>query len=195
MTAIQETSWCEITETGVRFTGSPSFDQLHATFITWQKINRLSSWAIGDLLNYAETKYGETYSQLMDETGLSYGRLANLKYLSGAVPLSRRRESLSLSHHQAVAFLSDNPSEQERLLDAAEEKAMSRYEFREYVRDYKLALTGEGKPDQGEVGQVTEEPKTLYQIVASYFRAIRNGDEQEENRLFDLMYSIVEKEI
>lgn len=196
MTAIAKEDWCEITKVGVVIKGHPSFEEFQRVYDTWQDINRLSAWAIGDLLHYAETRYGETYSQLMDETGLSYGRLANLKYLSGAVPISRRREGLSLSHHQAVAFLADRPAEQERLLDRAVGGRMNREEFREYVRQYKLGLDGQGKPDQGLLGQSAIAPgMTLKGAVVEYFRAIRASDDQKEDEMFEMMYAFVEKEI
>jgi hypothetical protein len=89
-----------------------------------------SRWQIGDLLNHGEAAgYGKTYDETVAETGLSQQRIANLKWLAGAVEISRRRESLSLGHHMEIAALP--PAQQDRLLELAANAGWSRAILRE----------------------------------------------------------------
>ncbi len=71
---------------------------------TLKGLDRALPWMVGDWLNFGEQKYGETYSQGMDLTGLEYQTLANEKYVSSRFEISRRRESLSFSHHAEGAL-------------------------------------------------------------------------------------------
>ena len=60
---------------------------------------------IGDALRYGERRWGETYAQVMDATGMAYQTLANAKWVASRVPVQRRRTELSWSHHAEVASL------------------------------------------------------------------------------------------
>jgi hypothetical protein len=68
-----------------------------------------------------ERKYGEKYSQAVEENVGSYGSLRNAVYVSERFDLSRRRDNLSWSHHAEVAAL--DPHEQNDWLDRAERRA------------------------------------------------------------------------
>lgn len=115
------------------------------TFDTWASIgpvlgeySRGVAWAVGDWLNLGEAKWGEMYAQALDTTGLSLGRLRNLKYLANAVPYSNRVSSLSLSHHEAVASFSID--QQRRLLLMAVEHGLNREEMRDVVKEIEAGI-------------------------------------------------------
>ena len=93
-------------------------------------------WIIGDWLNYGERKYGEMYSQAMDETDYEYGTLANDKYVAGKVQFSHRCEDLSWVHHREVAPL--DPDEQEHWLNEAVEQGYTVKELRQAIRTARL---------------------------------------------------------
>src|SRR5262249_1051461 len=99
------------------------------------RIKRFTTWALADWLNYGEKRYGETYAQAVDATGLQSDYLAIIKSVGAAVDASRRRESLSFTHHRLVASL--EPQEQERFLAEAEKNGWSNEQLREAVRDFK----------------------------------------------------------
>jgi hypothetical protein len=91
-----------------------------------------SRWQLGDLLLHGETAgYGETYDAAIEETGLSYQTIANIKSVSKRFKIYRRRESLAFGHHAEVAVLPD--AEQDRLLDLAASAGWSRRALREEV--------------------------------------------------------------
>ena len=90
-------------------------------------------WAIGDWLNYGETKYGEMYSQAYTLFGeYSESSIRNMRRVATYIPLDRRRTTLSWSAHAEIASLPEK--EQEQWLDELE-MGMSRYDLR-------LALNG-----------------------------------------------------
>lgn len=124
--------------TGLQAVGNPSLQDWIKCGEFLKNANGAVHFWIGDWMNYGEKHYGETYSQALDETGYSYGTLANDKWIASRVESSRRRENLSFSHHQEVADLM--PEDQEILLAQAEEKHISSKDFRSVVRNYKLRL-------------------------------------------------------
>jgi len=51
-------------------------------------------WILGDLLNFAEVKFGEMASQLEHEWGFTYQTMADDKWVSSKFEISRRREKI-----------------------------------------------------------------------------------------------------
>jgi hypothetical protein len=60
----------------------------------------------------------QDYAQAMDATGFSYSTVRNDAYVAEHVKVSRRRDTLSWSHHGEVAQL--EPEEQDHWLAQAE---------------------------------------------------------------------------
>ncbi|MDD1749485.1 MAG: hypothetical protein LUO89_06375 [Methanothrix sp.] len=96
------------------------------------------TWGIADWLNFGEARYGETYAQFVDATGLAPEYLAILKYVGGAVDPSRRLESLSFTHHRLVASL--EPDEQSRFLAESESRGWGQIELRAAIRSFKREI-------------------------------------------------------
>ena len=116
-------------------------------------------WCIGDWLNYGERAYGEKYAQAVDVSGRKYQTVANEAWVAGRVELSRRRESLSWSHHAEVASLERD--EQDSLLTEAESRGWNQKQLRDAVRHYRVALA------QPEVGPVeTCSVTDLHELIA-----------------------------
>jgi hypothetical protein len=112
------------------------------TFEEWQDVGkRLKAarstihWMLGDWLNYGERRWGEVYTQALEDTPYAYQTLRNDKYVAGQIEMSRRRDKLSWSHHEAVADM--EPEEQDKLLDVAETLKLNRDEFRKEITRYK----------------------------------------------------------
>lgn len=102
---------------------------------TWMRLGTLLgrfgrglAWAIGDWLTYGEENYGEKYAQAMEATGYPVETLANWASVARRVAPSRRRESLSWSHHAEVASLP--PADQEGWLMRAEAENWDRATLR-----------------------------------------------------------------
>lgn len=118
--------------------GTPSFEEWLKCGDFLKNANGAVHFWIGDWLNYGEHKWGEMYSQAMEETGYEYSTLRNDKWVSSRVNPERRRDNLSFSHHKEIADL--EPEEQEVMLQLAQEQKLNRNDFSREVRNYRLKL-------------------------------------------------------
>jgi hypothetical protein len=101
-------------------------------------MDRAGRWWLGDALNFGERRYGETYSQALEDTGLAYQTLQNIAYVARRWEIYRRREKVSWSLHAEVASLP--PDERDVWLDLAEEGHWTRQQLRESVHQARLAV-------------------------------------------------------
>lgn len=135
-----------VSPVGLVIAGEITFDNWASIGPVLGEYTRAMAWAIGDWLNFGETKWGEMYAQAIDTTGLSLGRLRNLKYLAGAVPHANRVAGLSLSHHEAVAPLSIE--RQNKLLLMAVDYGLNRDEIRDVVKELEAGVGLDEAEDQ-----------------------------------------------
>jgi hypothetical protein len=89
---------------------------------------RGSGWWLGDWLRYGTASYGSKYTAAVRVTGYDRQTLMNMVYVATRFPISRRRESLSWSHHAEVAGL-DSP-DQDRWLERAAVERLTVRELR-----------------------------------------------------------------
>jgi hypothetical protein len=125
----------EMTTTSLKLPENLSYEEWEGVGRVLFTIEGSVKWWLADWLNYGEKAYGEKYTQAVDATGLDYQTLANMAYVANAVPLYRRRENLSFSHHAEVAAL--EPEKQEVWLDTAESKDWTRSDLRRTLREDK----------------------------------------------------------
>ena len=97
-------------------------------------------WAIGDWLAYGEFQFGEKYLQSIQEFGRAEQTLMNLNWVASKTKPDRRRPSLTIAHHAAVAALP--PPEADELLDMAEMENVTSGELRKVVQNRKLREAG-----------------------------------------------------
>lgn len=123
-----------LTATGLTLDADLTFAQWRAVGAQLSRVHGAMLWWVGDWLRYGEQNYGQTYTAAIEATGYDYQTAANAKYVAEAVEFSRRRESLSWSHHAEVAALT--PVDQDRWLDWATSTApaQSRQDLRKALR-------------------------------------------------------------
>lgn len=93
-------------------------------------------WYWGDAINAAESILGEKYAQLIPEqANRNPHTLTGYAWCAAIFEISRRRETLSYSHHSVVAKL--HRDDQERFLDRAEAEGWSEKQLREAVRAWR----------------------------------------------------------
>lgn len=102
-------------------------------------IHDKSRWLLGDLLNYGEKVFGETYAQAAAVTGLSDRTLSNICSVCRYVPRSRRRKNLSFAHHEVVAYL--DPQLQDEYLSKAVQNRWTRQELRDETAQFRDTRT------------------------------------------------------
>lgn len=122
-------------KTGLIITNGATFEECQDADEKLNKIEGSVQWWRGDLLNFAEQKYGQMYSQFLDEDKRNYSTLRIQKWVASKFELLRRRNNLSWSHHYEVADL--EPEEQDELLDRAEDEGWNRNKMRKQVRLFK----------------------------------------------------------
>jgi hypothetical protein len=110
-------------------------------------IGRCSQWWLGDWIRYGNARFGERYSRASKITGYDTQTLMNMVYVASRFPFSRRRETLSWSHHEAVASL--EADDQERWLTLAEEKRLSVSDLRVELRTARRAANS--APDNADM--------------------------------------------
>jgi hypothetical protein len=87
-------------------------------------------WILGDGFVYGEGRFGEMFSQAIEDYSQESAR--NAMWVASRIEPVRRLTALSWSHHQQVASL--EPREQDRLLALAAERKLSVTELRAAVR-------------------------------------------------------------
>lgn len=89
-------------------------------------------WWCGDALVYGEKHFGEdVFSQAAEALGLEPHTLTNWRWVASSVTVARRRETLSWSHHEAVARLAANT--QRSVLARAEKEGWTVRQIRDHV--------------------------------------------------------------
>ena len=115
-------------ETGYRLPATLSFDDWRRAGQALQLMHQSVMWWVGDWLVFGEKKWGEMYTQALDDTNYEYQALRDAKWVCSQIELSRRRDNLTFSHHREVAPL--EPPDQDRWLDRAAQEGWSRNELR-----------------------------------------------------------------
>jgi hypothetical protein len=118
--------------TGISFAQDLTYEEWERLGVALAKVEECWQWWIGDWVNYGEKKYGETYEQAMEMTGKANQTLRHIATVCRSVELCRRRHNLSFAHHQEVAPL--GPDDQDKWLDDAADKGMSRNELRRQIK-------------------------------------------------------------
>ena len=123
----------ELRENHLVAEGEPSFDEWVACGDALKRIEASVMFWLGDWWRVGEHRYGESASQAAD-IGYAVQTMMNAAWVCGKIEPSRRRESLTFGHHEAVASL--EPAQQDEILTRAETEQMS-------VRDVRHAVQSE----------------------------------------------------
>lgn len=142
-TEVLNTAAARFTPTGLVLADVMAFDDWAGIGSTLYMIREGLNWSLGDWINYGEARYGEKYSQMVDETGRSADTLMNIAWVASSIPIEDRRETLSWSHHAEVAGM--DAKLRNRWLDQAERLGWSKSELRKQIRDAKK-ITPAPKP-------------------------------------------------
>jgi hypothetical protein len=131
----------KLTTTGIRPTRRPANEsdwlQLGAALRT---LHKSLAWIAGDWLAQGLGTFGRTVDDLAAVLDVDAGTIHNWTSVARAVEFSRRRDTLSYSHHVEVAKFED-PADQNQWLDLAERNGWSSKELRAHIKDQPLKLT------------------------------------------------------
>jgi hypothetical protein len=101
------------------------------------KVADSSAWWVGDWLLYGQREFADRYERAIAQTGFDYQTLRNYAWVASRFAPSRRRDTLSFSHHAELASL--EPDDQDDWLRRAELHSWSRNKLRAALRQ-----SGEG---------------------------------------------------
>jgi hypothetical protein len=170
----------KLTPTGLAIGAELDFNEWENVGYLLGKVRDATAFALGDWLLWGEGMFGEEAAQAVEATGRSKATLLEYVRVSRQVQPSRRRRSLTWSHHQAVA--ARTPDEQERLLGLAEEHAWNREEFRGTLQADTPSRLGEGEgPFAGEVVEL------VVNIGRAILRAATPGERGQATVPADLL--------
>lgn len=154
----------------------------------WREIGRqlariggAHQWWIGDWLLAGDHRYGVKFTdavELLAEAGMRCQQitLKNCQWVASSVDKSRRRDSLSWSHHEEVASF-DEPAVQDRWLDKAEKHEWTREELRAAIRDARQKAANEQGPldlPDGVYDLIYADPPWRYDFPVTASREIEN---------------------
>ena|SRR3990167_393806 len=98
--------------------GQPSFESAESLSFKFSVLHEGLAWAIGDFLNYAEDRFGERASQIVDAEHFEESSLKVYRWVAAKVSFENRRGlPMTFGHHQVVAGLV--PKQQQYWLDQA----------------------------------------------------------------------------
>lgn len=113
-----------------------AYDRWQEEVLTAATEYRKGAWALADKLLEGMDRFGEAmFFQVVNDTGLSQHTVDNYLSLARAFPISRRRENVSLSIHDAVRKLPDE--EANAMLMLAEKYQWTRENVRDRVKAWK----------------------------------------------------------
>lgn len=104
---------------------------------TLKAIERGIQFALGDWLAWGELTYGEMASQGLDD--IDYGLLRSYKWVSGAIPMSLRKDTITWSHHKEIAGVA--PELREHYLYLAESDNLTVRALRKKINEDKKKST------------------------------------------------------
>jgi N6-adenosine-specific RNA methylase IME4 len=140
----------QVTPSGLKVDGKLSFEEWQEAGRFFRFVDECNAWSIGDWLRLGERDWGDKYWAAALDLGFSQRTLEDYKYVADNVHSTFRNVNLLLGHHKAVAPLGDDPGEQKRWLDLAEqgggEKRWTVAEMRAAMREERLRLTREANP-------------------------------------------------
>jgi hypothetical protein len=96
------------------------------------EITRCNQWWVGDWLCYGSKRWGEKYVDASRITGYDVSSLRNMAWIASRFVPSRRRETLSWSHHVVVAPL--EPQFQDEWLEVCISRRLSVADLRVELR-------------------------------------------------------------
>lgn len=126
----------KITPVGIDVIGEPTFNQWLECGRFLYKSSKSLHFLIGDWLLIGEFRWKDTYREAVERFGFEIQTLRNDKWIAQRIPLERRREDLSFSHHKEVADLEEE--EQEELLEKATKEKLSTRDLIKLIQKHSM---------------------------------------------------------
>ena len=170
----------KVTVTGLELPASLSFEDWQRVGEQLQRAEHAVMWWLGDWWAFGEHRYGERSAQAV-ENGFNPNTLMNAAWVCRQIPISRRHEVLSFSHHYEVAAL--QPAEADALLNRAEAEGWGHKQLRSQIRQAKA----------GTEGGSSDHPQVPWRTIADDIREHGNMSYSEQAGKLDRDWSTVQR--
>ena len=142
------------TRIGLEIDENLTTEAANTVFACLEHITGCSNWLWGDALTFAGRKWGNQYVESIymrarSATGLAIQTLKAAKFTADRIPLIRRREKLTFSHHLEIAFGFDDLAIQDEWLDRALVEKLGVIELRKAIRLSKQEIFEEPNTEVG----------------------------------------------
>jgi hypothetical protein len=138
------TQYIRVTDIGVEFDPNIPEEEFGAFLSEMIEISKFSGRLlpiyVGDALNFGEFKWGETYTQWCNATGMRVEVLRQWKWTMSRFPMHIRRPNLTYAHYRSLASL-PNTEDRAAWCEAASQGEWSRDELEcvlRYAKDHGL---------------------------------------------------------
>lgn len=144
---------CKLTNTSLQVPEYFTEEQCLAVVFQLQSMEKCVRWWLGDAIAAADKRHGAA-KKAAEIAGMTHGSARNCSSVSEKFELSRRRDTLTWSHHQEVASL--EPEDQEKFLDYAEQQKCSQKALRAEVQAFKASVDVEADEVEDEEPRIPE---------------------------------------
>lgn len=170
----------ELTPTGLVVHGNPPFEVWERAGKALRLFEEAVLWWWGDLINDGEKRYGEMYSQALDESDYEYETLRHAVWVASRIEMCRRKDNLSYSHHLEVAAL--EVPEQDKWLELADKEGWGHKTLRKKIKE---SVKGEEIPEA-----YCFVSDTLECLARHYYKAfVFESDPEKDEYAFDCDWS------
>lgn len=157
------------------------------------KQHSTAAMILGDCLNFGEEKFGEEFADVINASRefmrVSMKTIINWSYIAGKIPPSRRRENLSLSHHEAVCKLPAD--EQAEYLMLADNEGLSVTELKAKIKE---AHPGKPRAPKAKVTvHVEETPEAMLDAATRVCNWLKANEETAITEEFEPILADIHK--
>ncbi len=133
-----------LTAVGLSAASGAVFDDWVTVGNLLRRIHRSYTWLLADWLRLGERQWGDTYATVAEGLGYDIDTLRNYVSIANRVDLSRRRDTLSFTHHEKVAAL--KAEWQEYWLASAEKNNWKSRQLESMIKLYPNGLPDDDAP-------------------------------------------------
>lgn len=138
-----------LTQVGLKLPTTITAEQYEAVGAMLGKADQAIQWAIGDWIAYGEARFGEESYQYIESLGISEASRSQHVLVATHIPVERRREELTWSHHRAVHHMEED--EQDRWLQLAVENDWPKYELMHKIKESRTSGSSPEPPGRSYV--------------------------------------------
>ena len=143
-----------VTRLGLEIDENLTPEAAATVFACIEHITGCSNWLWGDAFAFAGRKWGNRYvdskyKQASEATSLAVQSMKMAKLVAERIPMARRRQELTFTHHAEIAFGFEDAVQQDEWFDRSINEKWSAIQLRKAIRLSKQEIFEEPNPEAG----------------------------------------------